>query len=222
MIDTVLKQSYAIYAGTLYRQDKGIPQGNNASPQIADLTLSMMEYSYIHKYIKASHPLAYRLSRTYRYIDDLLHVSDRVDDFLAITRDMYHDSLTLERTSRNDHSTAFLDLDITILAGNAQLSLYNKTDDYAFKVIRYPHYNSCVPVNIGINTLYGEILRIYRNCTHYNDFESRVLSLIMYFKEICYPRKVILNTLYKCLRRNPTVSLRYSISNETICSRIIG
>ena len=43
-----------MYSGVVYRQEKGIPQGNNASPQIADLTLAMMEYRYISKYIKGS------------------------------------------------------------------------------------------------------------------------------------------------------------------------
>ncbi|GMT14529.1 hypothetical protein PFISCL1PPCAC_5826, partial [Pristionchus fissidentatus] len=159
ILDYILLNSFAFYGGTFYRQNKGIPQGNNASPQIADLTLAVMEYQYIHNKIKTGHPLAYSLSRTFRYIDDLLHVSSKIESFIEIRKPV--------------------------------LSLYNKTDDYSFQVIRYPHFESNVPVKIGLNTFYGEMVRIYRNCSELNDFILRTESLIAYFLSIQYPRHII-------------------------------
>ncbi|GMR40582.1 hypothetical protein PMAYCL1PPCAC_10777, partial [Pristionchus mayeri] len=81
IIDFILKNSFAYYGGQLYQQHKGIPQGNNASPQIADLTLAIMEYQYIRNNIKVGHTLAFSLNRTFRYIDDLFHISEKRSEF---------------------------------------------------------------------------------------------------------------------------------------------
>ncbi|GMT02233.1 hypothetical protein PENTCL1PPCAC_24407, partial [Pristionchus entomophagus] len=131
IVDFILQNSFAYYGGRLYQQNKGIPQGNNASPQIADLTLAVMEFLYIRNNIRIGHPLSFSLNRTFRYIDDLFHISDRGDEFVRLTLDMYHHSLTLEQTNSEPTEAAFLDLSISVThSGHIQTSLYNKTDDY--------------------------------------------------------------------------------------------
>ncbi|GMR62796.1 hypothetical protein PMAYCL1PPCAC_32991, partial [Pristionchus mayeri] len=146
IIDFILKNSFAYYGGQLYQQHKGIPQGNNASPQIADLTLAIMEYQYIRNNVKAGHTLAFSLNRTFRYIDDLFHISEKRSEFMRITTEMYHQSLTLEQTNSGPRESAFLDLSMIVKNnGKVQTSLYNKTDDYSFSVVRYPHYQSNIP-----------------------------------------------------------------------------
>ncbi|KAF8373470.1 hypothetical protein PRIPAC_79899, partial [Pristionchus pacificus] len=149
IIDFILRNSFAYYGGNLYQQHKGIPQGNNASPQIADLTLAVMEYQYIRNNIQSGHPLSFSLNRTFRYIDDLFHISDGKDEFVRITTDMYHHSLTLEQTNTGPKESAFLDMSIKVtITGAIQTSLYNKTDDYSFSVVRYPHYESNIPISL--------------------------------------------------------------------------
>ncbi|GMT21814.1 hypothetical protein PFISCL1PPCAC_13111, partial [Pristionchus fissidentatus] len=143
IVDFILRNSYAFYGGKLYKQQKGIPQGNNASPQIADLTLAVMEYQYIKNHIKIDHTLAFSLNRTFRYIDDLFHISQNTVDFIKITSEMYHESLTLEQTNATPKESAFLNLSVRITTeGIVKTSLYNKTDDYSFSVVRYPHFLS--------------------------------------------------------------------------------
>ncbi|KAF8380957.1 hypothetical protein PRIPAC_70099, partial [Pristionchus pacificus] len=87
IIEFILRNSFVYYGGNLYQQQKGIPQDNNASPQIADLTLAVMEYQYIRNNIQSGHPLSFSLNRTFRYIDDLFHISDKKDEFVRITTD---------------------------------------------------------------------------------------------------------------------------------------
>ena len=222
ILDFILKESFALYSGTIYRQEKGIPQGNNASPQIADLTLAMMEYRYITKHIKNNHPLSHCLRRTFRYIDDLLHVSTKTELFIETTKEMYHSSLTLERTNEENKETAFLDMLITPQAqGSLRLSLYNKTDDYSFEVIRYPHKKSCIPSKIGLNTFHGELLRIYRNCTHFQEFKVRVRALISRFAEIGYSKTEISSQFLKSVSRNPGFTLKYCMSRNQLCDEIL-
>ncbi|GMR33651.1 hypothetical protein PMAYCL1PPCAC_03846, partial [Pristionchus mayeri] len=223
IIDFILKNSYAYYGEHLYQQNKGIPQGNNASPQIADLTLAVMEFQYIQNQIKVGHSLSYSLNRTFRYIDDLFHISGKANDFIRMTTDMYHQSLTLEQTNTNLYEAAFLDLSISILkTGKVQTSLYNKTDDYSFSVIRYPHFESNIPMSMGVNTLHGEIIRIFRNCSSFEHFLDRVHQLSRYFITIKNPKDIVFYRIYKTLNNNPNIALKYAQPNNEICLQIIN
>ena len=222
IIEFILRNSFAYYGGNLYQQQKGIPQGNNASPQIADLTLAVMEYQYIRNNIQSGHPLSFSLNRTFRYIDDLFHISDKKDEFIRITTDMYHHSLTLEQTNTDTKESAFLNMSIKVtITGAVQTSLYNKTDDYSFSVVRYPHYESNIPISMGLNTLHGEIIRIFRNCSLFEHFLERTRQLARYFLQIQYPKEILCSRLYSTLNKTPAISLKYAVCNNDICMHII-
>ncbi|GMR40858.1 hypothetical protein PMAYCL1PPCAC_11053, partial [Pristionchus mayeri] len=212
IIDFILKNSFAYYGGQLFQQHKGIPQGNNASPQIADRTLAVMEYQYIRNNIKVGHTLAFSLNRTFRYIDDLFHISEKRSEFMRITTEMYHQSLTLEQTNSGPRESSFLDLSIIVKNnGKVQTSLYNKTDDYSFSVVRYPHYQSNNPRFMGANTLHGEIVRIYRNCSSVEHFLERVRKIVKYYITIQYPKNIVFSRVYKSLNKTQTISLKYAV-----------
>uniref|UniRef100_A0A8R1U5W9 Reverse transcriptase domain-containing protein n=1 Tax=Pristionchus pacificus TaxID=54126 RepID=A0A8R1U5W9_PRIPA len=211
IVDFILRNSFAYYGGKLYQQRKGIPQGNNASPQIADLTLAVMEYQYIRNNIRIGHTLSFSLNRTFRYIDDLFHISDKTDEFMRITTDMYHHSLTLEQTNTSPKESAFLDMSVAVTnSGTVRTSLYNKTDDYSFSVVRYPHYESNIPISMGLNTLHGEIIRIFRNCSLFEHFLERTRQLAHYFLQIKYPKEILYSRLYSTLNRTPAIALKYA------------
>uniref|UniRef100_A0A8R1UTH5 Reverse transcriptase domain-containing protein n=1 Tax=Pristionchus pacificus TaxID=54126 RepID=A0A8R1UTH5_PRIPA len=220
IIEFILRNSFAYYGGNLYQQQKGIPQGNNASPQIADLTLAVMEYQYISNNIRSGHPLSFSLNRTFRYIDDLFHISDKKDEFVRITTDMYHHSLTLEQTNTDPKDILDMSIKVTI-TGTVQTSLYNKTDDYSFSVVRYPHYESNIPISMGLNTLHGEIIRIFRNCSLFEHFLERTRQLARYFLQIQYPKEILCSRLYSTLNKTPAISLKYAVYNNDICMHII-
>lgn len=88
LIHTVLTNSYVVYGNTIFHQVKGIPMGGNASPLIADLTLSMMEYTYLE-----SHFIP-KQAQLYRYVDDILAINM---DFDQHKDQIYHNSLKLNK-----------------------------------------------------------------------------------------------------------------------------
>ena len=53
IICSLLDISFVNYAGSVYQQKFGIPQGANCSPQIADPTVSFMEYKFMKSIIYA-------------------------------------------------------------------------------------------------------------------------------------------------------------------------
>ena len=162
------------------------------------------------------------MKNTFRYIDDILHVSSQPNEFEKITKEMYHNSLTLEQTNSSEYTTTFLDLDLKSHQSNITIQLYNKTDDYNFTIIRYPHYHSTVPLRIGLNTLHGEMIRNYRNCTEYCDFITRMATLINTYKKNQYPLEIIATRLLRTIGMNPSIPLKYKVNNSSLYVKILS
>ena len=119
---------------------------------------------------------------------------------------IYHESLTLEQTNSLPQQANFLDLDIEIDTNLiTKTKLYNKTDDYNFRMVRYPHITSEIPLRIGLNTHYGECIRMYRNCTEYADFMDRVNQLTRAYIDKGYGRELIIKMITKVLGKNPSL-----------------
>ena len=136
---------------------------------------------------------------------------------------MYDTSLSLERTNCMNNKAAFLDLDIRITHDNRiETSLYIKTDDYDFKVIRFPHYFSNIPRTIPLNTINGELVRIYRNCSEYTAFIAKTKNLIKICLDRKYPEHHIIGRIIKCITRNPNIQVKYHKTKEAICHALLG
>ncbi len=54
MLHIILDNTFVSFAGFTFQQISGIPMGGNASPLLADLTLSALEFKYVNKMSKDS------------------------------------------------------------------------------------------------------------------------------------------------------------------------
>ena len=63
----VIHNTYIVFAGTVFRQTKGIPMGGNSSSPIADLTVAKSEFNYMKRLMsKKKFSLAKLLSNSHR------------------------------------------------------------------------------------------------------------------------------------------------------------
>ena len=70
LISYIIDETYVKFGPWIFRQTCGVPMGGNASPTLADLTLSMLEYGFLSK--SENQQVARSMGNTVRYIDDLL------------------------------------------------------------------------------------------------------------------------------------------------------
>ena len=207
LVHQVLKNGYVTFAGKCFQQICGVPMGGNASPMLADLTLSMLEFEYLNN--KDNAQLARIFQNTYRYMDDLLTIFR--DKNLNIFDSMYPPSLTLEQTNSVDHVANYLDLTITIHQGKILTKVYNKTDDYNFKVVRYPKSDSNMHTAIAYNCFQSEILRFSRLTTKIEHFEERLIGLSNYYKNNGFDRAIQYGLLLQIFKKRKGVAYKFGL-----------
>jgi len=129
-------------------------------------------------------------------------------------KNIYPTELPLKRT--NDSSTkfaSFLDINIGIENG-LKLSVYNKTDDFPFKVVRYCFADSNVHVNVGLGTFYSQLLRYARIANHLQDFERRVLDMFLEFLEHGYARVRLITKFFHFTHKFRALLVKLGLSRD--------
>ena len=205
--DYILNNSFCIFGNIAFKQLNGVPQGGNFSPLLADLTLSVYEYYYSVRVIKQ-----HRNFFPFRYMDDLLIIHNINDNDIHETLQMvYNNILQLETTNFTEHHCNYLDLDIKIINNKIITKIFNKTDNFKFNVIRFPHFQSNISIKIKGSVIYTEVLRIARTCTLITDFKENIrnLKLLLYRNE--FPEDVITKNILKCIYRNRFIVLKYNL-----------
>ena len=191
----------------------GVPMGGNASPLIADLTLSMMEFNYCQSHAARDNVVAVR------YINDILTLN--CPNFLTKAANIYVKELKLEETYAGNHC-CFLDLDITLQSGTVRTNIYNKTDAFPFKVNRFGYPDSMISANIHNNTIIGQLIRYARICNNVNDFVDRVHELFNCYISRKFLTPMITTNFYKFAFCNPSLLCKFSYPNKSGIRSLLG
>ena len=192
LLDMVLENSVVTFAGFFFQQTSGIPMGGNASAELADLTLSGMEYQYMTNNVNQDRR---QNDKTARYMDDLINAN--CPDFLETCKKIYPPSLPLSETSVSPTESNYLDLEIKVANSKVIFSVYNKTDDFDFTVTRYVHADSNVARSVGLNTFRGQLVRIARISSTAEAFQARTKELY----DACREKGFHTNELNSCVHQ---------------------
>ena len=174
-LEFVLNNTYVKFGDYIFLQTKGIPMGGNASPLIADLYLSWLEFSFLSKLEKKDTGLIYSLRHNCRYIDDI--ATPNFDNFLSIASQIYPKEIPLEPNDGNGLHDTFLDLDISICDSDFIFKVFHKVDLFNFEVISFPFLESNIPQRICYSTFFSQLIRFLRICSNIHGFAERVQLL---------------------------------------------
>ena len=142
---------YDRFGSSVFRQVIGIPMGTNSAPLLADLFLHTFVPSYLHTFVvktmKHDITKAIQFSNTFRYIDDLFSINNV--DFANYISAIYPPELQLTDTSTSSTEVCYLDTHIKTGGTNTpfRISIYDKRDDFTFRIVNFPHLDSNIPAN---------------------------------------------------------------------------
>ena len=212
LIDDHIKNSFITFADFTFIQTKGTSMGSNASCSIADCALLWHEFEYLNK--KCEPSIARKLSSSCRYVDDFCTFSNMTnDEIMEHIREMYPKELKLEITSQA-HKTDFLDTTIRETENGLDIEVFNKTDTFPFKVIKYCNAGSLVHSTMGYKVFYGELYRFARICSQRTAFENKVKSTIKDCIENQYKKTELIRRLTIFCTSNRTLVAKFLLHKE--------
>ena len=178
MFNYLMDNIYLFYRTEIYRQIIGIPMGTDCAPELANLFLFSYEYIYIIDLINSGVKDIDLFRYIYRYIDDLLSLNDK-RRFNAVFKDIYPSELELKKTALSHLKAAYLDMDITVNQTNKQFhyTLYDKRNDFSFKVISMPNLKSNIPISPAYGVFYSQVVRLFRANNNLLGFINNVKAL---------------------------------------------
>ena len=143
-----------------FRQVVGIPMGTNSAPLLADLFLHTFEYDFMLTTMKQDMTKAVSFGYTFRYIDDLFSVNN--DSFEEYISSIYPSELELKDTTMASNEVCYLDTRIKQGDDSTpyHISVYDKRDDFDFRIVNFPHMDSNIPANPAYGIYISQLVRL--------------------------------------------------------------
>ena len=187
--------------------------GTNCAPLLADLFLYSYESEFLQKLVKDKKIHEARaFNFTYRYIDDVLSINNsRFAEFLPL---IYPPELEVKETTDTASSASFLDLYLD--SGHISTKIYDKRDDFNFKIINFPNICSNIPASPAYGVYISQLIRYARASSNYSDFLKHHLHLRNWLLDQGYKKIHLIRSLKKFIFRYQDLVEIYSLSAEKI------
>ena len=199
-----------------FRQIIGIPMGTNSAPLLADLFLHTFEYDFMLRTMKQDMTNAVQFSNTFRYIDDLLSVNNK--NFGNYISDIYPSDLELKDTTLTSNEVCYLDTRIRNGDSNTpfHLSVYDKRDDFSFRIVNFPHMDSNIPANPAYGVYISQLVRYVRICTSKLDFIRRLRRLSSRLLHQGFKSTLLHKSFTKFFKRHSAIIEKYGTTLREI------
>lgn len=178
----LINNIYIKFDGKIYKQIIGLPMGTDCAPDLANLFLFSYEFTFVEDMIAENDENLSKLKYCSRYIDDLLALNDG-GFFDKMFETIYPSELQLNNTNISNKESNYLDMNISIDSSNKfEYKLYDKRQDFSFKVVSLPNLASNIPVSAAYSVFYSQIIRIFYANNNIEHFYTSVVALI---KKLC-------------------------------------
>ena len=189
--------------------------GMCCAPLLANLFLMRYEYRFMETMEKAKNADVKLFNFTFRYIDDLISLNNTV--FEKYLDKIYPTELSITKETKSDKEASYLDLLITIKDAKFHTKLYDKRDDFNFRVVNYPYpVASNIPEKPAYGVYASRIISFARACDDYTDFSERHISLCDTLLRQGYRYRYLVKQLRSTYLKHVTVFSKYDKSIEDI------
>ena len=148
------------------------------------------ENRYLENLYKIDYFSARRLNNTFRLIDDITSInSDGV--FNTHYKHIYPENLVLNKENKMDDSAHVLDLQVCILNGKFDVSLYDKRNDFPSNIVQFISLDSNISRNSSYGVFASQVIRYFRICNSFVKFEERFKKLLDVLIELNYSRDIL-------------------------------
>ena len=163
---------------------------------------------------------AIQFSKTFRYIDDLFSIKNV--DFGNYISAIYPPELQLTDTSTSSTEVCYLDTHIKAGGTNTpfRISIYDKRDDFTFRIVNFPHMDSNIPTNPAYGVYISQLVRYARICTSKVDFMNRLRGLSLRLRQQGFLTNLLQRTFTKFFNRHGLMVEKYGATLRELPSRL--
>ena len=220
MLNFLIDNIFVEFGGIIFQQIIGIPMGTNCAPLLADLFLYSYESDFIKELNKSGNKRqCHSFNLTFRYIDDVLSLNNaKFSDYLD---SIYPPELEIKDTSDSPTFVNFLDLHLKINNNKICTSLYDKRDDFNFKIVNFPFLSSNIPSSPAYGVFVSQLVRYSRCSSNYLDFVKRSSNLATKLLKQGFDITRLKKSLKKFYGRHHYLVDKYNRSMSTVTNDIL-
>ena len=89
------------------------------------------------------------------------------------------------------------------------ISIYNKRDDFTFRIVNFPHMDSNIPANPAYGLYISQLVRYARICTSKVDFMNRLRGLSLRLRQQGFLTNLLQRTFTKFFNRHGLIVVKY-------------
>lgn len=176
-IDYLIDNVYITVGEHIFRQTVGIPMGTDCAPFLANLYLYALEFNYLNDLMKHDIHTARKLSKSHRYIDDLLIFNS--DGIMNEHKTkIYPKELILNNENEHEKHCTFLDINITVNRNKTiTTNVYDKRDDFNFTINNFPNVSGNIHAARSHGIIISQLIRYSKICMNLDDFIERTNTM---------------------------------------------
>ena len=103
-------------------------------------------------------------------MDDILNINNVYFDNMV--SQIYPSELQLNKANASDTKAAFLDLHLSISNDIVSTKIYNKRDDFDFRIVNFPFFDGDVSHSISYGVYISQLIRLARASSYAADFNT--------------------------------------------------
>ena len=146
--------------------------GTNCAPLVADLFLFCYERDFMMSLSDDKQAaIIDAFNTTSRYFDDILNINNIYFD--TMVSQIYPLELQLNKANTSDTEATFLDLHLLISNDIVSTQIYDKRDDFDFKIVNFPFLDGDVPRFTSYGVYKPQLIRFARASSYVADFNTR-------------------------------------------------
>ena len=90
-----------------------------------------------------------------------------------------------------------------------RISIYDKRDDFTFRIVNFPHMDSNIPANPAYGVYISQLVRYARICTSKVDFMNRLRGLSLRLRQQGFLTNLLQRAFTKFFNRHGLIVVKY-------------
>ena len=136
--------------------------------------------------------------------------------FEGMVNCIYPPELQLNKANTSDTEAPFFDLHLSISNGFVSSKIYDKRDDFDFKIVNFPFLDGDVPRSTSYGVYISQFIRFARVSSHVADFNARNKSLTAKLLQQGYRYHKLRKTFSKFYRRHYELVSKFNVGLKTL------